>query len=81
MVVEVKGIEIDGEFTNITWTEIANTSGFIGGSIDWNVDLGLFASGSDTYRFRITNYDDGEVLCPPVEYGPDSDCGIQFNQQ
>jgi hypothetical protein len=79
MVVEVRGTEIDGQFSNITWTEIANTSGFIGGSIDWNVNLGLFASGSDTYRFRITNYDGGEVLCPPVEYGPDSDCGIQFN--
>ena len=78
LVVEVKGIEIDGEFTNITWTEIANTSGFIGGSIDWNVDLGLFASGSDTYRFRITNYDDGEVLCPPVEYGPTQTVGFNL---
>ena len=31
LVVEERGLEIDGEFTNITWTEIANTSGFIDG--------------------------------------------------
>ena len=48
-----RGIRDDGQFTNITWTEMANTSGFIGGLFDWNVDLGVFASGSETYRFRI----------------------------
>ena len=79
MVVEKRGFEIDGQFTNITWTEMANTSGFIGGLFDWNVDLGVFASGSETYRFRITNYNGGDILCPPPEYGPDSDCAIQFN--
>ena len=79
LVVEERGIEIDGEFTNITWTEIANTSGFIDGDIDWIVDLGMFASGSETYRFRMTNYEGGDILCPPAEYNPDSDCGIQFN--
>ena len=68
MVVEKRGFEIDGQFTNITWTEMANTSGFIGGLFDWNVDLGVFASGSETYRFRITNYNGGDILCPP-EYG------------
>ena len=79
LVVEERGIEIDGEFTNVTWTEIANRSGAIYGYFDWNVNLGLFASGSETYRFRVTGYDGGDVLCPPAEYGPDSDCGIQFN--
>ena len=79
MVLEERGLEIDGEFTNITWTEIANTSGFIDGLFDWNVNLGLFASGSETYRFRLTNYEGGDILCPPAEYGPDSDCAIQFN--
>ena len=79
IVVEERSVEIDGEFTNITWTEIANSTGFIGGMFDWNVDLGLFASGSETYRFRVTNFDGGDVLCPPVEYAPDSDCGIQFD--
>ena len=79
LVVEERGIEIDGEFTNITWTEIANRSGAIYGYFDWNVNLGLFASGSETYRFRVAGYDGGDVLCPPAEYSPDSDCGIQFN--
>ena len=79
LVVEERGLEIDGEFTNITWTEIANTSGFIDGLIDWNVNLGLFASGSETYRFRVTNYEGGDIICPSAEYSPDSDCGIQFN--
>ena len=64
LVVEERGLEIDGEFTNITWTEIANTSGFIDGLIDWNVNLGLFASGSETYRFRMTNYEGGDIICP-----------------
>ncbi|MEC7255168.1 MAG: hypothetical protein VXV76_01005 [Candidatus Thermoplasmatota archaeon] len=79
LVVEERGIEIDGEFTNVTWTEIANRSGTIGGYFDWNVNLGLFASGLETYRFRATGYDGGDTLCPPVEYNPDSDCAIQFN--
>lgn len=79
LVVEERGIEIDGEFTNITWTEIANRSGAIGGNFDWNVNLGLFASGLETYRFRAAGYEGGDTLCPPAEYNPDSDCGIQFN--
>ena len=79
LVVEERGVEIDGEFTNITWTEIANRTGFIGGAIDWNINLGLFASGSETYRFKITNFDGGDVLCPPAEYNPDLDCAIQFD--
>ena len=79
IVVEEKGFEIDGQFTNITWTEIANSSGFIGGLFEWNVNLGMFASGLETYRFRITNYDGGDILCPPSEFSPDSDCAIQFN--
>ena len=79
LVVEERGLEIDGEFTNVSWTEIANRSGVIGGYFDWNVNLGLFASGLETYRFRISGYDGGDTLCPPAEYNPDSDCGIQFN--
>ena len=79
LVVEKRGLEIDGEFTNITWTEIANRSGAIGGYYDWNVNLGLFASGLETFRFRAAGYDGGDTLCPPAEYNPDSDCGIQFN--
>ena len=27
----------------------------------------------------MSNYDGGDILCPPVEYQPDTDCGIQFN--
>ena len=79
LVVEERGIEIDGESTNVTWTEIANRSGAIYGYFDWTVNLGLFASGSETYRFRVTGYDGGDVLCPSAEYSPDADCGIQFN--
>ena len=79
IVVEERGVEIDGEFTNITWTEIANRTGFIGGMIDWNINLGMFASGAETYRFKITDFDGGDVLCPPAEYNPDLDCAIQFD--
>ncbi|MDA8546048.1 hypothetical protein N9K60_04605 [Candidatus Poseidoniales archaeon] len=79
LVVEERGLEIDGAFTNITWTEIANRSGVINGYFDWNVNLGLFASGSETYRFRMVGYEGGDIICPPLQYSPDSDCGIQFN--
>ncbi len=79
IIVEERGFEVDGEFTNITWTEIANSTGFIGGMFDWNVNLGLFTSGSEAYRFRVTNFQGGDVLCPPSEYAPDLDCGIQFD--
>ena len=79
LVVEERGLEIDGAFTNITWTEIANRSGVINGYFDWNVNLGLFVTGLETYRFRMVGYEGGDIICPPSEYSPDADCGIQFN--
>ena len=79
MVVEKKHIELDGENTNISWEETAIRSGVINGDVDWTIDLGVFASGNDTYRFRIVDYSNGETLCPDSSYQPDSDCGIQFN--
>ena len=79
LVVEERGLETDGENTNITWTEIANRTGVIAGEYDWTVNLGLFASGEETYRFRMTGYDGGDMICPGSEYNPDGDCGIRFN--
>ena len=79
IIVEERGLEIDGGFTNITWTEIANRSGVIAGYFDWNVDLGLFASGSSTYRLKLSNYEGGDIVCPDSSLNLDSDCGIQFN--
>ena len=79
LVVEEKNIQLDGEFANISWLEIANRSGVIGGNIDWTIDLGVFASGNETYRFRMKDYSNGDLLCPDSIYYPDSDCAIQFN--
>ena len=79
LVVERKIIELDGENTNISWEETAIRSGVINGDLDWTIDLGMFASGNDTYRFRIADYSNGDTLCPDSSYQPDTDCGIQFN--
>ena len=79
LVVERKIIELDGENTNISWEETAIRSGVINGDLDWTIDLGMFASGNDTYRFRIADYSNGDTLCPDSSYQPDLDCGIQFN--
>ena len=79
LVVEEKKIELDGEFANVSWDEIANRSGVIDGIIDWTIDLGIFASGNETYRFRMKDYSNGDLLCPDSNYEPDQDCAIQFN--
>lgn len=79
LVVEEKSVELDGEFANVSWTEIANRSGVIGGVVDWTIDLGVFASGNETYRFRMKDYSNGDLLCPDSNYQPDQDCAIQFN--
>jgi len=79
MVVEERGFETDGQTTNITWTEIANRSGFIGGQFDWDVNLGTFASGTEVYRFRLTGYEGGDIVCASESSTIDSDCGTQFN--
>ena len=79
LVVEEKSVELDGEFANVSWNEIANRSGVIDGIIDWTIDLGVFASGNETYRFRMKDYLNGDLLCPDSSYSPDEDCSIQFN--
>ena len=79
VVVEKRTIEIDGEFTNITWIETANKTGLIYGILDWSVNLGAFNVGSNTYRLRIGGYDGGDVVCTNAAFNPDSDCGLQFN--
>ncbi|MEC7178786.1 MAG: hypothetical protein VXW28_05795, partial [Candidatus Thermoplasmatota archaeon] len=79
VIIEQRGIAIEGENTVVVWTEIANRSGFIGGNMDWNVNFGLFASGDETYRLRLVSYENGEIICPPDTYQPDSTCAISFD--
>ena len=79
VVVEKRTIEVDGEFSNITWIETANKTGLIYGILDWSVNLGAFNVGSNTYRLRIGGYDGGDVICTNAAFNPDSDCGLQFN--
>jgi len=64
---------------NITWDEVSNQTGPIGGDFDWTVDLGIFAAGTETYRFIIGNYTGGTTLCPSNSIPHDEDCGINFN--
>ena len=79
VIIEQRGIAIEGENTVVVWNEIANRTGFIGGNMDWDVNFGLFASGDETYRLRLTSYDNGELICPPQIYQPDSTCAISFD--
>ncbi|MEC7178938.1 MAG: hypothetical protein VXW28_06560, partial [Candidatus Thermoplasmatota archaeon] len=79
VIIEQRGIAIEGENTVVVWNEIANRSGFIGGNMDWDVNFGLFASGDETYRLRLASYDNGELICPPQIYQPDSTCAISFD--
>ena len=79
LVVERKVIELDGENTTVSWVETAIRSGVINGDLDWTIDLGTFASGNDTYRYRIINYTNGDSLCTNSNYQYDQDCAIQFN--
>ena len=69
---------IDGNIT-ITWTEIDNVSGPIGGDFSWPVDLGLGAAGDEVLRVRMGGYDGGDTLCPPSTLRPDVDCAVPFN--
>ena len=78
VIIEQRGIAIEGN-TVVVWNEIANRTGFIGGNMDWDVNFGLFASGDETYRLRPTSYDNGELICPPQIYQPDSTCAISFD--
>ena len=79
VIIEQRGIAIEGENTVVVWNEIANRSGFIGGNMNWNVNFGLFASGEETYRLRLVSYENGELICPPDIYQPDSTCAISFD--
>ncbi len=79
LLIEKRIIELDGENTNISWIETHNRSGVIGGNLDWLVDLGMFASGNETYRFRMSDYSNGNTVCPDSQHNPDADCAIQFN--
>jgi len=64
---------------NISWEEVTNQTGPIGGDFDWAIDLGEFAAGTETYRFIIANYTGGTTLCPLNPLPHDVDCGINFN--
>ena len=78
LVLELKHVNTtDGNIT-VEWEEVANRSGVIGGNFNWNVDLGT-AAGSETYRFALRGYEDGDLLCPPSIYNPDETCAIPFD--
>ena len=44
---------------------------------DWTINC-VFASGQDTYRFRVVGYEGGDTLCPPVEYNPDDEWDLNL---
>lgn len=69
---------IDGNIT-ISWNEIDNVSGPIGGDFSWPVDLGLGAAGEEVLRVRMGGYEGGDTLCPPSSLRPDDDCAVPFN--
>ena len=78
MVLELRHMNITDGNVTVEWEEVANRSGVIGGDFNWNIDLGS-AAGSETYRFAVRGYDDGDLVCPPAEYMPDATCAIPFD--
>ena len=80
LILEQKSFDLDDDDNVIvSWTQVANRSGVIAGELQWVVNLGMFASGDESFRFRMVGYSNGDSLCPPSNYTPDADCGIEFD--
>ena len=61
------------------WLFVDSTPASIDGSYSWQPTLPASEAGNEQYRLLMNNYTDGDTLCPPAEYNPDSDCAIRFS--
>ena len=60
------------------WLFVDSTPASIDGDYSWQPNLPSSEAGVEQYRLLISNYTDGDLLCPPESFSPDSDCAIRF---
>ncbi|MBN17514.1 MAG: hypothetical protein CMB37_05080 [Euryarchaeota archaeon] len=61
------------------WLFVDSTAATIDGDYSWQPGLPVTEAGNEQYRLLMENYTDGDTICPPAEYNPDSDCAIRFS--
>ncbi len=66
------------ELTFEDWLFVDSTPASIDGDYSWQPNLPASEAGVEQYRLLISNYTDGDYLCPPASFNPDSDCAIRF---
>ena len=60
------------------WLFVDSTAATIDGDYSWQPALPASEVGNEQYRLLMHNYTDGDTICPPSNYNPDSDCAIRF---
>ena len=61
------------------WIHVDSTAATIDGDYLWTPGIPVSTAGVEHYRLLISNYTDGDTLCPPSNYTPDADCAIRFS--
>jgi len=61
------------------WLFVDSTPATIDGDYSWQPNLPASEAGVEQYRLLISNYTDGDLICPPVSFSPDSDCAVRFS--
>jgi hypothetical protein len=61
------------------WLHVDSTAASIDGNYSWQPTLPATEAGNEQYRLVMHNYTDGDQICAPTEYNPDSDCAIRFS--
>ena len=61
------------------WLFVDSTAATIDGDYSWQPSLPTTEAGNEQYRVLMENYTDGDTVCPPSQFNPDSDCAIRFS--
>jgi hypothetical protein len=61
------------------WLLVDSTPARLDGNYSWQPTLPATEAGNEQYRLLISNYTDGDLICPPQIFNPDSDCAIRFS--
>ena len=61
------------------WLFVDSTAATIDGDYSWQPNLPSSEAGNEHYRLLMHNYTDGDTICPPGNFNPDSDCAIRFS--
>ena len=67
------------ELTFEDWLFVDSTPASLDGDYSWQPALPASEAGNEQYRLLMNNYTDGDTICPPGSYNPDSDCAIRFS--